>query len=383
MLGIVIGVGSVILLLAVGSGSQRAVEQSISKLGTNLLVITSGIRNSNGLKTTDISKFTFQDADIISGLPSVEEAFATTAIKTFQVSSNKNNISANVTGITEPGFRVRNWEFDYGDPFTDEDIKAGKRVVVLGATVTSTLFDDNNPIGENVRIGTTTFRVLGTLKPKGQTLDGRDQDNVVFMPITTAQAKLWGSNYWQGVVQNITAKAISDDAMLHATEEIRETLRERFKLRENNPDTFNIRNMTAISQVASDTARAMSILLGSIASISLIVGGIGIMNIMLVTVSERTREIGIRKAIGASEKMILIQFLMEALMISGVGSLLGLIVGFGLGFIAENTFRVPTHYSIWSVVISLIVAGSVGIISGFYPAFKAAKLEPIEALRVS
>ena len=383
MLGIVIGVGSVVLMLAIGSGSSRAVEKAINQLGTNLLIVTPGSSNAKGVQSNSISAFKIRDALILGQLPSVTDAAAISERRPFQVRSSFGNWNSGVQGITEAGLRINNWKLAEGESFTADHIRNADRVVVLGKSAATNLFADNAVVGNKVQISTISFRVIGVLAPKGQSMDGRDQDDVIFMPITTAESKLWGYGYAQGIVQMLMVQVVSKEAMDNATEEIRATLRERFKLRGTTADNFTIHNLTSITQIASDTTRAMSILLGAIASISLVVGGIGIMNIMLVTVSERTREIGIRKAIGANEGHILSQFLLEALMISGVGSFTGLAMGFGLGSVAERFFGVPTYYSLWSVVISLAVACGVGIGSGLYPAYKAAKLQPIEALRVS
>ncbi len=382
MLGIVIGVGSVVLMVAIGTGSSRQVEKAIKQLGTNLLIITPGSIEAKGVQSAGYSRFEIKDATILAQLPSVATAAAFTDYRSFQLVSSFGNWNAGVIGTTETGIAIRNWEFAKGASYTAEDVRKGNRVVVLGSAVAEKLFSEQGGIGRNIQINSLSFRVTGILKSKGQSMDGRDQDNVVFMPITTAQAKLWGFTYWQGIVQTINVQAVSKKYMSKATEEIRDTLRGRFKLKSAEADNFTITNLSSITKAASDTTRSMSILLASIASISLVVGGIGIMNIMLVTVSERTREIGIRKAIGASERIILLQFLLEAIFIAVFGSLLGLLLGFGLGFIAQHYFAVPVYYSMWSVIASLAVASGVGIISGIYPAYKAARLQPIEALRV-
>ncbi len=382
MLGIVIGVGSVVLMVAIGTGSSRQVEAAIKQLGTNLLIITPGSSTSSGTASRGYSRFEIRDSLILSQLPSVAYVAAFTDFRSFQVRSSFGNTSSYVLGTTYDGIRIRNWGFEEGSSFTDDDIQKGTRVVVLGSTVAEKLFSDRSPIGMNIQINSINFRVIGVLAAKGQSLDGRDQDNVIFIPITTAQAKLWGFSYWQSIVQTINVQTISKKYLARATEEVRETMRERLKLKPTESDNFTITSLTSITKAASDTTKSMSILLASIASISLVVGGIGIMNIMLVTVSERTREIGIRKAIGASERIILAQFLLEAIFIACVGSVLGLGLGFGLGMAGNAYLAVPVYYSMWSVVSALAVASGVGIISGLYPAYKAAKLQPIEALRV-
>jgi len=382
MLGIVIGVGSVVLMIAIGTGSSRQVDKAIRQLGTNLLIITPGSYSSKGVQSNAYSKFAIRDSAMLAQLPSVGYASAASDYRTFQVRSAYGNWSTGLMGTTESGIRMRSWSFVQGKSFTAEDVQKGNRVVVLGSTPAEKLFGAGmNPIGMNIQVNSINFQVVGTLAPKGPTMDGRDQDNIIFLPITTAQSKLWGVT-WQGIVQTLNVQAVSKEYMAKATEEVRSSLRARFKLKSAEADNFTITNLTSLTQAASDTTKSMSILLASIASISLVVGGIGIMNIMLVTVSERTREIGIRKAIGASERVILMQFLLESIFIAFVGSLIGLLLGFGLGVMAERYLSVPVYFSMWSVFTSLAVASGVGIASGLYPAYKAAKLQPIEALRV-
>ncbi len=383
MLGIVIGVGSVVLMLAVGAGSRRDVEESISKLGSNLLIVTAGSRDAKGLRSMDVSELTTKDADAIGQLPSVLASAAATSNRSFQVAFGKENWNSNIVGSVPAVFAIRNWSFSDGDSFTAEDARLGRRTAVIGATVVKKLYGEENPVNSTLRINGTPFRVTGVLQSKGQDFSGRDQDDVVVIPLSTAQRTLWGSSYVQGMVQTIFVQAASGDALDAATQEITELLRQRHKLRENAADDFTIRNLTSITQVATETTRALSLLLGAIASISLVVGGIGIMNIMLVTVTERTREIGIRKALGATQQHILIQFLMEAMMIAGVGSMIGLALGFAGGIGAEKWFQISVEYSLWSVVLALAVAAGVGILSGIYPAHKAAGMNPIEALRVA
>jgi putative ABC transport system permease protein len=383
VLGIVIGVGSVILMLAVGSGSRQAVQDAINKLGSNLLIISPGNSDNKGLRSNSISELTVKDAEAIAQLPSIYSAAPATSQREFQVSASSKNWNTRITGTTPEFFDIRNWTFAEGQPFTAEDQRLGKRVAVIGSTVAMQLFGSEPPLGMTFRINGLPFQIIGVLEAKGQGFDGRDQDDAIFIPITTAESKLWGYTFSAGIVQFIFAEAIGKEELETATDEITQLLRQRNKLRETDADNFTVRNLTSIARVATDTTKALSILLGAIASISLIVGGIGIMNIMLVTVTERTREIGIRKAIGATKKNILTQFLMEAILIAGVGSLIGLATGIGLGFAAEHWMSVPVQYSVWSAIMALGVAVGVGLASGLYPAFKAAGMEPIEALRTN
>ena len=382
VLGIVIGVGSVVLMLAVGTGSQRAIEESIRKLGSNLLIITpSGQSNSKGVINADLSELNVGDVNMIATLPTVIAAAPLTTQQSEQISSGKNNWSARVTGTTSDFFPIREWEFSEGRDFTDDEMRLGKRVVVVGATIVDKLFPGVSALGAMVRIKNMPFTIVGVLAPKGQDFGGRDQDDVVYIPLNTAKSKLFGAHYSPGLVQSIYVKVIDRRYIDIASEQVTDLLRARKRLRDNMPDTFYIRNLTALAQTATDTSRALNMLLGAIASISLIVGGIGIMNIMLVTVTERTREIGIRKAIGANKSDILLQFLFEAILIAATGSLAGLIIGYGGGMAAEKWMGMQVAFSLWSVVLALAVAVGVGLLSGIYPALKAARLQPIEALR--
>jgi len=386
MLGIVIGIGSVVLMMAIGTGSQRAVEEGIAKLGSNLLIVTPGSSVANGLRSGDISRFDMKDASAIGQLPSVLAAAAATYPRSFQAASGKLNWNTQVTGTTPDFFDIRNWTFAEGEAFTGDDLQQNNPVAVIGATVAGKLFPDETSqgisiLGRGIHINGAPFRIAGVLVPKGQGFDGRDQDDAVYIPITTAKSRLWGKNVFSSMVQMIFAKATSGEAMDEASEEISELLRQRHNLGEAKGDNFTIHNLTSITQVATETTQAFSLLLGAIASISLVVGGIGIMNIMLVTVTERTREIGIRKAIGATEHQILLQFLLEAILIACMGSFVGLLVGFGGGLAAEAWLEISVEYSPWSVALALGVAAGIGVASGIYPAYKAARLQPIEALR--
>jgi len=383
MLGIVIGVGSVILMLAVGAGSRRSVQEAVDKLGSNLLIVTPGNSENKGLRSDSISKLSDKDAAAIAQLPSIIGASPSTAPRDFQISHGNQNWYTRVSGTTPDFFPIRSWEFSEGSAFTEEDLKLGKRVAVIGATVAKKLFDTEQALGKSLRISSTPFQIVGILASKGQGFDGRDQDDTVIIPITTAQSKLWGYTYIQGIIQLIFVQAVSKEALNDATDEITDLLRKRHKLRDVDADDFTVRSLSSIAQTATDITRTLSLLLGAIAAISLVVGSIGIMNIMLVTVTERTREIGIRKAIGATERNILIQFLLEAIIIAGVGSIVGFLVGVGFGLSAQKWMQIQVEFSIWSVLLAFGVAVGVGLFSGLYPAFKAARMQPIEALRTN
>jgi putative ABC transport system permease protein len=381
MLGIVIGVGSVVLMLAIGSGSRRAVEESITKLGSNLLIVTTGPIPDKGLRSKFITGFTEQDVAAITQLPYVSRAAPATVARDFQAQVGKLSWNTRVTGTTNDFFPIRNWAVQ-GELFSDDEMRLGKRVAIIGSTIVKNLFPEGNALGSTIRLSGTPFRVIGVLESKGQDFSGRDQDDGIYVPFRAALNKLAG-NTLPGVnpVQIVYVEAINKEALDDAAEDIIELLRYRYKISEAMGDSFIVRNLSSIIQVATETTRALSLLLGAIASISLIVGGIGIMNIMLVTVTERTREIGIRKAIGATEQHILLQFLLEAIIISATGSALGLIIGYVGGLGAVRWFSLSVEYNLWSVILALGVAVGVGLLSGIYPAHKAAKLQPIEALR--
>jgi putative ABC transport system permease protein len=386
ILGIVIGVGSVVLLTAIGAGSRHVIEEGIAKLGSNLLIITPGGSLGGSVRKGEISRFDMKDVVSISQLHAVLAAAPSTFPRQVQASSGKLNWSTQVTGTTAEIFTMRDWTCDQGDVFSGDDLQQSKRVAVIGTFAAAKLFPDEmeqgvNIVGRNIYINGSPFQIVGVLTSRGQTFGGRDQDDAVYVPITTAESRLWGNTSVPSIVQFILAKAVSAEVLDEASEEIAELLRQHHNLRLTSADDFTIRNLTSIMELATETTQTLSLLLGAIASISLVVGGIGIMNIMLVTVTERTREIGIRKAVGATEQHILIQFLLEAVLMSFIGSVIGLVIGIGGGVAIQAWAGVPVEYSPWSVMLALGVAAVIGVASGIYPARKAAKLQPIEALR--
>lgn len=381
MLGMVIGVGAVIVMSAIGAGTQAKVKESIASMGSNLLIVLAGSMTSGGVRmgSGGVQTLTISDAIAMEELESIS-ATAPTTSGSAQLIYQSANWYTQVTGTTPSYFQVRDWEIQNGYPFMDSDVRGATRVVVLGKTIAQNLFGDEDPVGKTIRIKNSPYLVVGILAKKGQSLDGRDQDDTAIIPITTAQTKLFGSQF-KGSVRYIMVEALSERLMEKAEQEMTELLRQRHKLRENADNDFTIRNLTALANTAEETTKAMSLMLAAIASISLLVGGIGIMNIMLVSVTERTREIGIRIAIGAKQRHILVQFLLEALMISIIGCLIGVCAGVGGALLLQHFFSITVAITQSSIMLSFMVASGVGVFFGFYPARKAANLEPIEALR--
>ena len=381
MLGMMIGVAAVIMMLAVGQGAQFAVDQSIASMGSNLFIVLSGSTTSGGIRMGmgAVPTLTTSDAEAIGELPSIA-AVAPIAPGTAQLVYGSNNWSTMVAGTTPGYLEVRDWSVESGFAFTDSDVRSATRVALLGRTVAQNLFGDTDPVGKTIRIKQSPFLVIGVLAAKGQSLDGRDQDDTAFIPVTTAQRRVFGTQF-PGSVRFIVAQAVSAEAMAAAERDMTQLLRQRHHLPERTDNDFDVRNLTALANAAAQTTRVMSIMLGAIASVSLLVGGIGIMNIMLVSVTERTREIGIRVAIGARERDVRIQFLLEAISISLLGCVLGALLGVGAAVAANLVAGVPVVITGAAVLLAFLVATGVGVFFGFYPADKAARLKPIDALR--
>ena len=382
MLGMVIGVGAVVLMMAIGEGAQQSIKRSIDSMGSNLFVILSGSSSASGSRSGsgNSSALNINDANAVGDLEDIA-AIAPISTGNAQIIFSGNNWNTSIIGTSPTYFSIRGWNVDSGELFSDADIRSANRVALIGKTVAENLFgDDIDPIGKTIRIKKSPFMILGVLESKGQSFDGRDQDDTIIVPITTAQRKLFG-NQIPGSVRMIMAQAKSEKYMGVAEDAINDLIRQRHNIRENAESDFSVRNLTAMAKTASETAKTMSMLLGAIASISLLVGGIGIMNIMLVSVTERTREIGIRMAIGAREKDILLQFLLEACVISIVGCVIGIALGLGGALLVKKMVGAEILISMRSIVLAFSVATSVGVFFGYYPATKAAKLHPIEALR--
>jgi len=381
MLGMVIGVGAVVLMMAIGQGAQYAVAQTISSMGSNLFIVISGSSTISGARSGSGGGPTLNiaDAEAIAELEGVTHV-APTHQGTRQLVYGANNWNATVIGTTPAYLDARAWSIVSGHAFGDSDVRSATRVALIGKTAAEALFGSEDPVGKTIRIQQSPFVIVGLLGAKGQNLDGRDQDDTIIVPLTTAQRKVFGTPF-PGSVRVIMVQAAAPELMPQVEKSIVALLRQRHRIREEMENDFFIRNLAAAADSAAETTRVMSLLLGAIASVSLLVGGIGIMNIMLVSVTERTREIGIRMAIGARQKEILTQFLLEAIIISVAGCLIGLVLGVGGALLINALTDMVIVISGTSVVVAFGVAAGVGIFFGFYPARKAAKLDPIEALR--
>ena len=377
-LGVIIGVASVIAMVAIGAGAQQRIAQQLESMGTNSLVVRSGSVTHGGVRTGagTTTNLTLADAAAIAGLPDVV-AVAPSVQAPAQVRYRGANWGTAIQGVTPEYFRVRSWPLAGGEIFTPAQVAGSGQVCLLGQTVARELFGLLDPIGENVLIGSLPCRIVGVLTEKGATAWGSDQDDSIFAPITTVQRKLRGINY----IERIELTTTGREASFRSSKDITKLLRQRHQLREEADDDFRIYNRAELAQTSEESARVFTWLLGSIASVSLLVGGIGIMNIMLVSVTERTREIGIRMALGARPRDILWQFLLEALVLSGVGGLLGMLVGLGGAMAVARFSQLPVEVTPASVLIAFLFAGLVGVFFGLHPARKASRLSPIDALR--
>ncbi|MHB8123551.1 MAG: ABC transporter permease [Desulfuromonadaceae bacterium] len=382
MLGIIIGIAAVIAMMAVGSGASYVVSQQIASIGSNIILVIPGSTTSGGLRTGSGGAQTLTSDDvkaIMSECPSVDLA-AGTVRSSGQVVYGNLNWSTVIMGGGPELFEIREWPVTSGRNITQQDVDSAGKVCLLGQTVADNLFGSADPVGNIVRIKKIPFTVIGVLERKGQSPQGTDQDDTIFVPLRTAQRNLSRSHRTNSVGA-VIVKAKSEELLGKAEEEINSLLNQRHRITGGKEPDFSTRNLSEILAVAEKSAKAMSLLLGAVASISLIVGGIGIMNIMLVSVTERTREIGIRMAIGAKKNDILLQFMTEAVLLTMLGGLIGIALGTGGATIVSRLLGWPTMISIQSISIAFVFSAAVGIFFGFYPARKAAGLNPIDALR--
>jgi putative ABC transport system permease protein len=382
MLGIIIGVGAVIAMIAVGSGAKKRIAEQIASMGSNMLIVLSGSSTSGGLRfgSGTVPTLKVDDAKAISTeIPAVKYV-APTLGGVAQVVFGNQNWSTVINGTTPEILEIREWPLSSGRSFTQQDVDGATKVCLLGKTVVDNLFGGIDPIGQVIRIKNVPFTVIGVLAPKGQSTGGQDQDDTIIIPLTTAQKRLFGMQF-PGMVRLIAVQAREPEVMKDVENQINDLLRQRHHIQPNQDNDFSVRNLTEIMSTAQQSASVMSLLLGAIASISLIVGGIGIMNIMLVSVTERTREIGIRIAVGAKGRDILLQFLIESLVLSLIGGILGIGVGIAGTVVLATFTQWPTLFSIEAIFLAFLFSGSVGVFFGFYPARKASLLNPIEALR--
>jgi putative ABC transport system permease protein len=379
MLGIVIGVGAVIIMVAVGQGAQKSIANQINALGTNLLIVTAGSSNQGGVSqgAATFNRITIQDADKLKSEGTLFSGVSPVVMTRTQVIAGGTNWRTSINGVSTDFQTIRDWQMQSGTFFTDNDVRALRKVAVIGSTVATSLYQGGDPVGSQLQIRNVPFTVVGVLAPKGQNAGGQDQDDVVLVPYTTAQSRLAGNTR----IGQILVSATSSQDIPQAQEEVRDIMRESHRIAQGDDDDFTVRNQTEIANAAQGTTKIMTWLLASIASVSLIVGGIGIMNIMLVSVTERTREIGIRMAIGARGSDVLTQFLVESIVMSVLGGAVGLAVGVGGAQVLAHFTGWSTAVPVQAVAVAIGFSAAVGVFFGFYPARKAAALDPITALR--
>ncbi len=381
MLGIIIGVGAVIAMVGIGQGASASIQAQIANLGNNMLIVMSGSQNTGGLRggAGSTNTLTADDADAIEReCPAVQAASPGVRANGQLIFGNQNWLpSAGISGVNQKFPQIRAWPIQSGEFFSEADVRNATRVAVLGKTVVDNLFSGGDPIGQQIRVRNLPFKVVGVLSVKGQNQYGQDQDDTVLVPYTAAQKKLLTITW----INSINVSAISAKATFDAQNQITSLLRQRHKLAPNQEDDFFVRNLTDVADAADQSSKIMTNLLASIAGVSLLVGGIGIMNIMLVSVTERTREIGIRMAIGARSSVIRRQFLIESITLSLVGGILGVIFGIATAIIISKLLQWNTLISPISVMVAVVFSVVVGVVFGYYPARKAASLDPIEALR--
>ena len=380
MLGIIIGVASVITMLAIGQGSKRSIQAQISEMGSNMIMIQPGADMRGGVRqdASAMETLKLQDYEDIVNETRYVSATSPSVNSSGQVIYGANNAPTTVYGISPDYMEIRRYEVEDGDMFSDQDVQTAAKVCVIGKTVVDNLFPGGeNPVGKVIRFQKLPFRVVGVLKSKGYNSMGMDQDDLILAPYTTIQKKVLAITHLQG----ITCSALKEEYTDQAIDEITEILRRNHKLKESDDDDFTIRSQQELSTMLTSTTDIMTTLLAAVAGISLLVGGIGIMNIMYVSVTERTREIGLRMSIGAKGMDILAQFLIESILISVTGGLIGVLFGVGAALIVNVVAHFPIYIQPWSVLLSFVVCTVTGVFFGWYPAKKAAQLDPIEAIR--
>ncbi len=382
MLGMIIGVAAVIIMVAIGAGANERIAAQIASVGSNLLLVLPGSTTSGGLRSGFGSTPTLTMDDsraIVKELPAVAAASPSSRTSGPVVYGNQ-NWSTILQGVSPEYFAIRDWEVTEGRIFTSQEMEASVKVCLLGTTVAENLFGPETPVGKIVRIKRAPFTVVGVLAPKGQSPNGQDQDDVVILPVTTLTKKLSGSTHSRSIGV-IIVQAVDGDSVKEAEREVTSLLRQRHRIGSGQDDDFSVRNLSEMLALAESATRIMSLLLGGIASVSLLVGGIGIMNIMLVSVTERTREIGIRMAVGARERDILSQFLIEALLLSVTGGAIGIVIGAAGAVLISRLADWSTLISPGAAFLAFGFSAAVGVFFGFYPARKASRMDPIEALR--
>ena len=383
-LGIIIGVAAVIVMISVGAGAQKQVDDVIKKLGSNLVIVVPGTTTSGGARGARGSRPTITEDDAIAiqnEIPTVKVS-APAVRGSGQIIFGNQNWSTVIRGVTPDYGQAREWEIADGRWFSNDEVRSAAKVALIGETVSESLFGNDNPVGQIIRIKRVPFTVIGTLVGKGETPMGNDMDDAVFIPLTTAKKRTLGGRRLSGrLVGVVFVKSNSAEVVDDTIRDMTKLLRQRHKIRPGQPDDFFVRNLSSILEARANSSRVMNLLLAAVASISLIVGGIGIMNIMLVSVTERTREIGLRMAVGAKGRDILLQFLIEAVTLSLIGGVIGIVFGLGGSYIIAMIGNSPAIVQPYSIFLAFGFAAAVGVFFGFYPARKAARLDPIEALR--
>ena len=378
-LGIIIGVGAVIAMVGIGNGAKAQVDAQIASLGQNVILVFSGSTTRSGIRTGwgSAGTLTIEDADAVAREVTGVVAVSPEVRSVAQVAAGNQNWYTQILGEGPQYLDIRQWPLAEGSDFTDQDVRSANKVCIIGRTTAQQLFGDESPLGQVIRIKNVPFQIVGVLAPKGMSVMGQDQDDVVVAPYTSVLKRVTGGTTLRGII----VQTSDATALAAAQQQITDLLRQRHRIGPGRDDDFTVHNQQEIAEMATATARVMRILLGTIASVSLVVGGIGIMNIMLVSVTERTREIGIRMAVGAHGRDILLQFLTEAITLSSLGGIIGIVLGIAAAKILSAVAEWPTLISTSSVLVAFLFSAAVGVFFGFYPARKAAQLDPIDALR--